>query len=248
MKLSYLVYNLSMLQVKNLTFSVGPARKRVLILDGVSLKIKPSEFVVITGPNGSGKSTLARLIMGLEKASSGQIIFDKTDITAENMTERARRGLAFAFQQPPYFKGLTVKDLLQISATGQETFLEDGGIDYGKLLKDVGLDESYLEREVDNSLSGGELKRVEIASALARGAKLTIFDEPEAGIDVWSFEKLVQIFKRFREKNPERAMMVISHQRRLMKQADRLIILKGGKIVAEGSPNKILPLLQERDG
>ena len=138
-----------MLQVKNLSFSVGPARKRSTILNNLSLKIKPGEFVVITGPNGSGKSTLAKLIMGLEKATDGQIIFNQQNITDKDITERARLGIAFAFQQPPHFKGVTVKDLLQISATGHETFLEDTETDYKKLIETVGLDESYLDREVE---------------------------------------------------------------------------------------------------
>ena len=234
-----------MLQVKNLSFSVGPARKRSNILNKLSLNIKPSEFIVITGPNGSGKSTLAKLIMGLKKASDGQIIFNHQDITDKNITERARLGIAFAFQQPPHFKGVTVKDLLQISATGHETFLEDNETDYKKLIETVGLDESYLEREVNNTLSGGELKRIEIASAIARNAQLTIFDEPEAGIDIWSFEKLVQIFKKFRDKTPERTLIVISHQQRLIKQADRVIVLESGQIASQGHPDDVLPQLQE---
>ena len=234
-----------MLQVKNLSFSVGPARKRSNILNNLSLNIKPGDFVVITGPNGSGKSTLAKLIMGLEKATDGQIIFNNQDITDRNITERARLGIAFAFQQPPHFKGVTVKDLLQISAPGHETFLEDNETDYKKLIETVGLDESYLEREVNNTLSGGELKRIEIASAIARNAQLTIFDEPEAGIDIWSFEKLVQIFKKFRDKTPERTLIVISHQQRLIKQADRVIVLESGQIASQGHPDDVLPQLQE---
>lgn len=236
-----------MLQVKNLSFSVGPARKRSTILNNLNLNIKPGEFVVITGPNGSGKSTLAKLIMGLETATDGQIIFNNTDITSRSITERAQLGIAFAFQQPPHFKGLTVKDLLQISATGHETFLEDTETDYKKLIETVGLDESYLEREINNTLSGGELKRIEIASALARQARLTIFDEPEAGIDIWSFEKLVLIFKKFRDKAPERALIVISHQQRLIRQADRIVVLRGGQIALQGHPDKVLPKLQEEN-
>ncbi len=236
-----------MLQVKNLSFSVGPARKRSNILSNLSLNIKPGEFVVITGPNGSGKSTLAKLIMGLEKVTDGQIIFNHQDITDKSITERAQLGITFAFQQPPHFKGVTVKDLLQISATGHETFLEDNETDYEKLIKTVGLDESYLEREVNNTLSGGELKRIEIASAIARNAQLTIFDEPEAGIDIWSFEKLVQIFKKFRNKAPERALIVISHQQHLIYQADRVIVLEGGLIASQGHPDDVLPQLQEKN-
>lgn len=219
-----------MLQVKNLSFSVGPAKNRTNILCNLNLKINPGEFIVITGPNGSGKSTLAKLIMGLSKPTSGQILFEKQDITDKNITERAKLGIAYAFQQPPYLKGLTVKDLLQISATGHETFIEDEKTDYKQLIETVGLDESYLEREVNNTLSGGELKRIEIASTLARNAKLTIFDEPEAGIDLWSFEKLTNIFKKYRQKAPERSLIVISHQERLIRQADRVIVLEKGRI------------------
>ena len=174
-------------------------------------------------------------------------IFNKQNITDKDITERAKLGIAFAFQQPPHFKGLTVKDLLQISATGHETFLEDTETDYKKLIETVGLDESYLEREINNTLSGGELKRIEIASALARGAELTIFDEPEAGIDIWSFEKLVQIFKKFREKAPKRSLIIISHQQRLIRQADRIIVLRDGQIALEGHPDKTLPKLQEEN-
>ena len=234
-----------MLQVKNLSFSVGPAKKRSTILKHLNLNINPGEFVVITGPNGSGKSTLAKLIMGLEKASDGQIIFNQQNITDKNITERAKLGIAFAFQQPPHFKGVTVRDILQISATGHETFIEDNETDYKKLIESVGLDESYLNREVNNTLSGGELKRVEIASAIARKAPLTIFDEPETGIDIWSFEKLVQIFKKFRQNAPERSLIVISHQQRLIKQADRIIVLRDGQITLQGHPDDILPKLEE---
>ena len=219
-----------MLQVKNLSFSVGSAKNRTTILRGLNLKINPGEFIVITGPNGSGKSTFAKLIMGLNKPTDGQILFEGQDITTKNITERARLGIAYAFQQPPYLKGLTVKDLLQISATSHETFIEDTETDYKQLIETVGLDESYLDREINNTLSGGELKRIEIASALARNAKLTIFDEPEAGIDLWSFEKLTNIFKKYRQKAPERSLIVISHQERLINQADRVIILEKGEV------------------
>ncbi len=229
-----------MLQIKNLSFSVGSAKKRTNILHDLSFSIKPGEFVIITGPNGGGKSTLAKIIMGLICPTSGQIFYNGSDITNTNITERARLGVSYAFQQPPHFKGLTVKDLLQISATGHETFIEDNETDFKKLVETVGLDESYLEREVNNTLSGGELKRIEIASALARKSPLTIFDEPEAGIDIWSFDKLIQIFKKYRTKAPERALIVISHQKRLISQADRAIVLRDGQIASEGRPEDIL--------
>lgn len=234
-----------MLEVKNLSYSVGSSKKRHEILHDLSFTVKTGEFVVITGPNGSGKSTLAKLIMGIEKPSAGKIVFQKTDITDQNITERARLGIAYAFQQPPHFKGLTIHDLLQVSATGHETFIKDPGVDYDKLIKTVGLDSSYLGREINSTLSGGELKRIEIASNIARQAPLTIFDEPEAGIDIWSFDKLIRIFQQIRKQNPDRSLIIISHQKRLIEQADRIILLKDGKISAQGAPAKILPKLQE---
>lgn len=234
-----------MLQVKNLSFSVKNGRKTHEILHDLNISIKPGELIIITGPNGSGKSTLAKLIMGLEKPTSGQIIFDKTDITDKTITDRAKLGIAYAFQQPIHFKGLTVKDLLQIAATGQETFMHENEPDYDKLLKTIGLEPSeYLNREINNSLSGGELKRIEIASILARKARLTVFDEPEAGIDIWSFDKLVGVFKQLRKQNPDAAYIIISHQKRLIEIADRIIILKDGQISNEGSAAKIIPKLE----
>lgn len=192
---------MTMLQVKGLSFFVGSAKRRSAIFKDLNFTIKTGEFVIITGPNGSGKSSLAKLISGINKATSGQILFDGADITTKTITERARLGIAFAFQQPPHFKGLTVDDILRIAATSYE---EPGQTttDYKRLIETVGLDEKYLERGIDNTLSGGEIKRIEIASVLARQAKLTIFDEPEAGIDIWSFEKLVQVFKKLRKKSP----------------------------------------------
>ena len=215
-----------MLELCNLKFAV----KKRQIVDDISLKVKKGEFVVITGPNGSGKSTLAKLIMGIEQPNSGQILFDKQDITKMPITDRAKLGIAYSFQQPLHFKGLTVKDLLQVAATGQETFLKDEKTDYKKLLATVGLGEEYLNREINNSLSGGELKRIEIASVLARDAKLLIFDEPEAGIDIWSFTRLVKIFEKLRGNH---TVIVISHQQRIIDIADRVVIIRDGKISKE---------------
>ena len=215
-----------MLELCNLEFAV----KKRQIVDDISLKVKKGEFVVITGPNGSGKSTLAKLIMGIEQPNSGQILFDKQDITKMPITDRAKLGIAYSFQQPLHFKGLTVKDLLQVAATGQETFLKDEKTDYKKLLATVGLGEEYLNREVNNSLSGGELKRIEIASVLARDAKLLVFDEPEAGIDIWSFTRLVKIFEKLRGNH---TVIVISHQQRIIDIADRVVIIRDGKISKE---------------
>ena len=228
-----------MICLKNLCFKAN----RRAILSELSLRVKPGEFVVITGPNGSGKSTLAKIVAGIEQQSSGQIILDGEDIGELPITERAKKGIAFSFQQPVHFKGLTVRDLLQIAVTGQETFLDPGVNDFASLLAEVGLDESYLDREIDKSLSGGELKRVEIASALARPAKLLIFDEPEAGIDIWSFDRLVKVFQKLRKRNC--AIIVISHQKRLMAQADRIVVLKDGQIAKSGPAAKMLKELEE---
>lgn len=230
-----------MICLKNLCFKAN----RREILSELSLRVKPGEFVVITGPNGSGKSTLAKIIAGLERQSSGQIILDGEDISKLPITERAKKGIAFSFQQPVHFKGLTVRDLLQIAVTGQETFLDPGVIDFVGLLAEVGLDESYLDREIDKSLSGGELKRVEIASALARPAKLLIFDEPEAGIDIWSFDRLVKVFQKLRKRNC--AIIVISHQKRLMAQADRIVVLKDGRIAKSGPADKMVAELEREE-
>ena len=219
-----------MLDLQNIVFMVKNGTKKRTIIDNLSLKVKAGEFVVITGPNGSGKSTLAKIIMGINKPTSGQIIFDKQDITKMSITDRAKLGIVYSFQQPLHFKGLTVKDLLQVAATGQETFLKDNKTNYKKLLEIVGLGEEYLDREINNSLSGGELKRIEIASVLARNAKLMVFDEPEAGIDIWSFSRLVNVFQKLRK---DHTIIVISHQKRIIDIANRVIIIRDGKISKE---------------
>ncbi|MCR5832875.1 MAG: ATP-binding cassette domain-containing protein [Candidatus Saccharibacteria bacterium] len=220
-----------MLEVKNISF-VADGRK---ILDNVSFRLEPGSFLVITGPNGSGKSTLAQILMGIKKPSAGQILFDSQDITEFSVTERAKLGLAFAFQQPVKFKGLTVRELLEIAGKNVE----------GVLTK-VGLDPTeYLDRELSSTLSGGELKRIEIASALAREAKLTIFDEPEAGIDLWSFEKLTDTFSELRDQTKDRSIMIISHQERILKIADQIMILEKGKIKSFGPATEILPKILE---
>ena len=167
--------------------------------------------------------------MGIQNPTSGKIIFNNEDITKKSITDRAKLGIAYSFQQPIHFKGLTVKDLLQISSTGQESFLKDEKTNYQKLLANVGLNEDYLNREIDNSLSGGELKRIEIASVLARDAKLMIFDEPEAGIDIWSFDKLVKVFQKLHQ-DKTRSVIIISHQKRIMDIADRIVIIGDAKL------------------
>lgn len=218
-----------MLEVKEVSFKS--------ILKGVSFSIKAGDLVVITGPNGSGKSSLAKCIVGINKISSGKIIFKGEDVGEKDCTERARLGMAYSFQQPVYFKGVTVRDLLMIAAGGEKV---------DKYLKKVGLEsELYLDREVSGSLSGGELKRIEIASVIARNAELYIFDEPEAGIDIWGFGNLIKIFKDIRKKRPSSAMVIISHQERILKIADKIILLKDGKVALNGSRDKVLPRLEK---
>lgn len=212
-----------MLELKNICYKIG----RREILHNISFCVDSKEFVAITGPNGSGKSTLLQIIMGIRQPSSGKIIFNNKDISKISITDRAKIGLAYSFQQPILFKGLTVKDILQISATGNETFLVDNDTNYDELLRAIGLSpEEYLGREINDSLSGGELKRIEIASAFARNAKLTLFDEPEAGIDLWSFDKLIKLFRN----RPDKAIIVISHQKRILDVADRVLKLENGRI------------------
>ncbi len=224
-----------MLELKKVSFRVRGAKSRREILDDFSLRVSRNKILVITGPNGSGKSTLAEIIMGIKKPSSGEIFFNKKDITNLDITERAKLGISFSFQQPVKFKGLKVYDLLNI-ASGELISKKEAG----KYLKVVGLDsEKYLLREVNDKLSGGELKRIEIASVLARKAELLIFDEPEAGIDLWSFEDLTKVFKKLR--NEKKTLIIISHQERILKIADEVVVLEEGKIKYRGKPDKILP-------
>ena len=231
-----------MLELKNISFRVendarNPDRD---ILDDVSLTVGDNRFVVITGPNGGGKSTLAKIIMGVERPTAGSIFFDGQDITALSVTERANLGIAYAFQQPVRFKGLTVSDLVGLAA-GKK--LEQGELcDY---LTQVGLcARDYIDRDVDASLSGGEIKRIEIAMALARKARLTIFDEPEAGIDLWSFNHLIAVFKKLRSQT-RGTSLIISHQERILDVADEIVVLAGGHIVARGGKDVVLPKLLE---
>ena len=230
-----------MLELKNISFSVEDAQRTGRdILDGIDLTVGDNQFVVITGPNGGGKSTLAKIIMGIEEPSSGRIYLDGEDITDLSVTERAHRGIAYAFQQPVRFKGLTVSDLVGLAA-GKE--LGRGELcDY---LTEVGLcARDYIDRDVNASLSGGEIKRIEIAMALARGAKLTLFDEPEAGIDLWSFNHLIAVFQKLRQKT-RGTSLIISHQERILDIADEIVILAAGHIVARGTKDEVLPKLLE---
>ena len=213
------------------------------ILNNVSLSVCDSEFVVITGPNGSGKSTLAKAIAGVQPVDSGRILLDGEDLTACSVTERARRGISFAFQQPVRFKGLTVRDLLSISL-GEER--EDR---LYPALQEVGLcARDYLDRELDARLSGGEIKRIEIATLLLRDSRVLLFDEPEAGIDLWSFGNLIDVFDRLRRRH-DRSIIVISHQERILSIADRIVVLAGGCITADDAGEKVLPqLLEDQSG
>jgi Fe-S cluster assembly ATP-binding protein len=218
-----------MLEIKNLTCTVKTDKGTKMILSDVSLSIPDRKFVVITGPNGSGKTTLARAVMGLVPASSGSLSYNGTDITGKSITERARLGIGFGFQQPPRFKGLRVIDLLEIAA--ERKLSVDESCNY---LNQVGLcSKDYVNREIDAALSGGEVKRIEIASILARKSQLMIFDEPEAGIDLWSFSRLTDTFSDIRRKG-ESTLLVISHQERIIRLADEIVILAGGQLTHRG--------------
>ncbi|HBK01760.1 MAG TPA: ABC transporter ATP-binding protein [Clostridiales bacterium] len=226
-----------MLKLDNVYFSAYENGKEKKIINGVNLDIGEN-FVALTGPNGGGKSTIARLIMGIIKPTSGRIYFDGKDVTDMSVTERARAGISFAFQQPVKFKGITVSDLISVAA-GRELKMTEV-CDY---LSEVGLcAREYVNREINGSLSGGELKRIEIASVMARGAKLTVFDEPEAGIDLWSFNSLIKVFENLRNKNGG-SILIISHQERILEFADRIILIKNGKVEKDGDKNEVLDSL-----
>ena len=224
----------SMLELKNVSYKTPDGKE---ILRDVSLQIN-DRFVAVTGPNGSGKSTLAKLIAGIYMPTSGQILLDGEDITHLSITERARRGISFAFQQPVRFKGITVKDLISLAAGKDITVSQ--ACEY---LAEVGLcAKNYINREVDASLSGGELKRIEIAMINARGTKLSLFDEPEAGIDLWSFSNLIQVFRSMYERT-KGTILIISHQERILDIADKVIVIAGGVVSAYGNKADILPEL-----
>lgn len=227
-----------MLELINLSFRVDDEGEKKEILNNVSLTLEDGKFLVITGPNGGGKSTLAKIIMGIEKPTSGKILWNGTDITNMSITERAKLGIGYAFQQPPRFKGLTVRDLLSL-AYGS-TLPEDQCCTY---LTNVGLcSKDYLNREVDSTLSGGEIKRIEIATIMARNVSLAIYDEPEAGIDLWSFNMLIESFKNISAQNNQ-SMVIISHQERIMKIADEIAIVANGTITKKGVVDEVFPLL-----
>ena len=227
-----------MLELQNVTYTVTENNIEKNIIDHMDLVIPDGKFVVITGPNGGGKSTLAKTIMGINHISSGRLLFDGEYITAKNITERAKLGISFAFQQPVHFKGIKVIDLLRL-ATGKN-ISKDSACEY---LSKVGLcAKEYINREVNNSLSGGELKRIEIATVLARGTKFSIFDEPEAGIDIWSFQNLIQVFENIR-KTVQGTVLIISHQERILNIADEIVVIENGKVAKQGAKADILPEL-----
>ncbi len=225
-----------MLRIDNLSFSPKTEEGEKTIIQNLNLVIEDKKFVVITGPNGGGKTTLAKLIMGLEQPTSGRILWNGEDITHLSITERARLGVSYGFQQPPRFKGMTVYDLLKVAA-GRDM----SRVECCEYLSQVGLCASdYVDRDMDVSLSGGEAKRIEIASILARKSDLMIFDEPEAGIDLWSFSRLTETFGAI-SRRKESTLIVISHQERLIALADEIVVLSGGKLTAQGPTAEIFP-------
>lgn len=226
-----------MLELKNISYTAQNQEGLKEIIKDVNLKID-EKFVCLTGPNGGGKSTLAKIIMGIIKPTSGQIIFDGEDITDLSVTDRAKKGISFAFQQPVKFKGITVSDLINY-AGGRKLKISEV-CDY---LSEVGLcAREYVNREVNGSLSGGELKRIEIATTMARGSKLSVFDEPEAGIDLWSFSNLIKVFEKLRD-TMGGSLLIISHQERILNIADRIVVISDGKITEDGKPNDVMDRL-----
>ena len=229
-----------MLELRDVSYHVDDDKGKD-ILNHINLKIE-DRFTAITGPNGGGKSTLAKMIAGIIRPTEGQILLDGEDITGLSITDRAKKGISFAFQQPVRFKGITVLDLIRL-ASGEKVSV-DGACKY---LSEVGLcARDYINREVNSSLSGGELKRIEIATVMARGTKLSIFDEPEAGIDLWSFQNLIQVFEQMHEQT-QGSIVIISHQERILNIADRIVVIADGSITAEGSKEEILPQLLNGD-
>ncbi len=226
-----------MLELKNVSYEVDDTSDKKEILKDINLTIQ-DHFVAITGPNGGGKSTLAKVIAGIIKPTGGQILFDGIDITDMSITERANLGVSYAFQQPVHFKGLTVKDLITIAAGKDMTVAQ-----VCEILSEVGLcARDYVDRELNGLLSGGELKRIEIAMIRARGTKLSIFDEPEAGIDLWSFNSLIHVFEKMRD-DIDGTILIISHQERILDIADQIIVLANGRVKTVGAKDQVLPEL-----
>ena len=231
-----------MLELKNISYVVEEENRQKEILKDVSLTIEDG-FVAITGPNGGGKSTLAKVIAGIYTPTSGQILLDGEDITSLSITERAKRGISFAFQQPVRFKGLTVNDLIALAA-GKPISVGEACA----YLSEVGLcARDYINREINASLSGGEMKRIEIAMILARGTKFSVFDEPEAGIDLWSFNNLIKVFEKMNE-TINGSIVIISHQERILNIADKIIVIANGKVDKIGTRDEILPEMMDSSG
>lgn len=229
-----------MLKAEKLSFEVEEDGKKRRIIDDVTFNVNDGELLVITGPNGGGKSTLAKILMGIESASSGKIMLDDIDITDMDIDHRAKAGVAFAFQQPPRFKGMTVNQLMSLSLG--EDITEKNCC---KLLAAVGLcAQEYMNRQIDDTLSGGEMKRIEIATVMAKKHNISIYDEPEAGIDLWSFSMLVKQFERIHASKNE-SIVIISHQERIIRMADRILVIKDGKVDKLGTKEEILPTLFE---
>lgn len=230
-----------MLELKNISFGVPEDSAQKDILKNISLTLEDNKFTVITGPNGGGKSTLAKVIAGIEKPTEGRIFWDGEDITEMSVTDRAKLGISYAFQQPVRFKGITVFDLIQL-ASGEKMSVEDAC----RYLSEVGLcARDYVRREVNASLSGGELKRIEIATVMARNTKMTVFDEPEAGIDLWSFQKLISVFEKLHENN-HGSILIISHQERILNIADEIILIADGQLIGRGSREEMLPQILDK--
>lgn len=224
-----------MLELKDLIFSVEENGREKVIIDNLNYTVEDNKFTVITGPNGGGKSTLAKLIAGIEKPTAGKIIYNGQDITNMSITERAHLGISYAFQQPVRFKGIKVIDLIRLAAG--ENLSAAGACEY---LSEVGLcARDYINRDVDASLSGGELKRIEIAGIIARKTPLSVFDEPEAGIDLWSFHNLIKVFEKIQAKK-DNTIIIISHQERILKIADEIAILANGKLQSSGSQEEMI--------
>lgn len=233
-----------MLELQNLSFQVSDKDSSGKeIIKNINLTFDDHTFIAITGPNGGGKSTLAKLIMGIEKPTSGKILFNGTDITHMDITERAKLGISFAFQQPVRFKGIKVKDLIALAAGNNIS--TNGACEY---LSKVGLcARDYINRDVDGSLSGGELKRIEIATIIARNTPLSVFDEPEAGIDLWSFNNLIKVFEEMHEAH-NNSLIIISHQERILNIADEIVVISDGQITSRGRKETILPELLNGTG